>query len=32
VWPVRYTGPSFSTDSAKVAGEIFEFAHDGLLI
>jgi len=31
VWPVRYTGPSFSTESAKVAIESFEFAHHGLL-
>jgi phage tail-like protein len=31
VWPVRYAGPSFSTDSAKVAVETFEFAHNGLL-
>jgi phage tail-like protein len=31
VWPVRYTGPSFSTDTPKVATEIFEFAHTGLL-
>jgi hypothetical protein len=28
---VRYAGPSFSTDSAKVAVETFEFAHNGLL-
>jgi phage tail-like protein len=32
VWPVRYTGPSFSTDDAKVATETFEFAHTGLLV
>jgi len=32
IWPVRYTGPSFSTDSAKVAIEAFEFAHTGLLV
>ncbi len=31
VWPVRYAGPSFSADSAKVATETFEFAHNGLL-
>lgn len=31
VFPVRYTGPSFSTDNAKVATETFEFAHTGLL-
>jgi phage tail-like protein len=31
VWPVRYTGPSFSAESAKVAIETFEFAHNGLL-
>lgn len=30
VWPVKYTGPSFSTDTAKVATETFEFAHTGL--
>lgn len=29
VWPVKYAGPSFSTDSGKVATEVFEFAHDG---
>ena len=29
VWPVKYVGPSFSTDSGKVATEVFEFAHDG---
>jgi phage tail-like protein len=29
VWPVSYTGPSFSVDGAKVALEVFEFAHDG---
>jgi phage tail-like protein len=32
VWPVKYTGPSFSTDSPKVATETFEFAHTGLLL
>jgi len=31
VWPVRYAGPSFSADTAKVAIETFEFAHGGLL-
>jgi phage tail-like protein len=31
VWPVRYTGPSFSTENARVATETFEFAHTGLL-
>ncbi len=31
VWPVRYAGPSFSADTAKVATETFEFAHNGLL-
>lgn len=31
VWPVRYNGPSFSADTAKVAIETFEFAHGGLL-
>jgi phage tail-like protein len=31
VWPVRYSGPSLSTESAKVATETFEFAHNGLL-
>lgn len=29
VWPVKYVGPSFSTQSGKVATEVFEFAHDG---
>jgi len=29
VWPVKYAGPSFSTDSGKMATEVFEFAHDG---
>lgn len=29
VWPVKYTGPSFSTDGGKAALETFEFAHDG---
>jgi phage tail-like protein len=29
VWPVKYVGPSFSTDAGKVATEVFEFAHDG---
>jgi hypothetical protein len=28
---VRYAGPSFSSDTAKVAIETFEFAHGGLL-
>jgi phage tail-like protein len=31
VWPVGYTGPSFSADTAKVATETFEFAHGGIL-
>lgn len=31
VWPVKYTGPTFSTDSGKVGIEIFEFAHDGFV-
>ncbi|HVQ90211.1 MAG TPA: phage tail protein [Mycobacteriales bacterium] len=31
VWPVRYTGPSFSIDNGKVAIETFEFAHTGLI-
>jgi len=31
VWPVRYSGPSLSTESGKVATETFEFAHNGLL-
>jgi phage tail-like protein len=31
VWPVKYTGPSFSTENAKVAIEAFEFAHNGQL-
>lgn len=31
VWPVRYTGPTFSTVNGKVAAETFEFAHTGLL-
>jgi phage tail-like protein len=30
VWPMRYTGPKFSSDSAQVAIETFEFAHGGL--
>ena len=29
VWPVKYTGPSFSAEGGKVATEVFEFAHDG---
>lgn len=29
VWPVKYAGPSFSTDSGKMATETFEFAHNG---
>lgn len=32
VYPVRYSGPSFSLESGKVALETFEFAHQGLLI
>ncbi len=32
VWPVRYNGPGFSTESGKVATETFEFAHSGLLV
>jgi phage tail-like protein len=31
VWPVKYTGPSFSVGDGKVATESFEFAHTGLL-
>jgi phage tail-like protein len=31
VWPVKYSGPSLSADSGKVAIETFEFAHQGLL-
>jgi phage tail-like protein len=31
IWPVRYQGPSFNTEGAKVATEVFEFAHNGLL-
>jgi phage tail-like protein len=31
VWPVKYTGPSFSTDSGKMALEVFEFAHEGFV-
>ena len=31
VWPVRYAGPSMSTESGKVATETFELAHNGLL-
>ena len=31
VWPVKYAGPSFSTDSGKMATEVFEFAHDGFV-
>jgi phage tail-like protein len=31
VWPIRYTGPSLSTESGKVATETFEFAHNGLM-
>src|SRR5687767_3851279 len=26
VWPAKYVGPSFSSDSGKVALEVFEFA------
>jgi phage tail-like protein len=29
VWPVRYSGPSLSTEGSKVAIETFEFAHHG---
>jgi phage tail-like protein len=32
VWPVRYTGPSLSAETSKVAIETFEFAHAGLLL
>ena len=31
VYPVRYTGPSFSTESSKVAIETLELAHNGFL-
>ena len=31
VYPVRYTGPSFSVDNAKVATETIELAHTGFL-
>jgi phage tail-like protein len=31
VFPVRWTGPSLSTDSAKVATETLELAHHGFL-
>ncbi|HEU4420995.1 MAG TPA: phage tail protein [Pilimelia sp.] len=31
IWPVRYAGPAFSTETSKVAIETFEFAHSGLL-
>jgi len=31
VWPVRYTGPSLSADSGKVATETLELAHNGFL-
>lgn len=29
VWPVSYKGPSFASEGAKVALEVFEFAHAG---
>lgn len=29
VWPVSYKGPSFAAEGAKVATEVFEFAHEG---
>lgn len=32
VLPVRWTGPSFSTDSAKVATETIELAHHGFTV
>jgi phage tail-like protein len=32
VYPVRYTGPSFSADSGKVATESLELAHNGFLV
>ena len=31
VLPVRWTGPSFTTDSPKVATESLELAHNGFL-
>ena len=31
VFPVRWTGPSFSTDSAKTVTETIELAHNGFL-
>jgi len=31
VYPVRYTGPSFSVDGGKVATETIELAHTGFL-
>jgi phage tail-like protein len=31
VYPVRYTGPSFSTETAKVATETLELAHNGFI-
>ena len=31
VYPVRYSGPSFSSDSSKVATETLELAHTGFL-
>jgi len=31
VYPVRYTGPSFSTETAKVAIETLELAHTGFV-
>lgn len=31
VYPVRYTGPSFSAESGKVATETLELAHSGFL-
>lgn len=30
-YPVKYTGPSFTVDTGKVATETYEFAHKGLL-
>jgi phage tail-like protein len=32
VYPVRYTGPSFTTENGRVATESFEFAHNGLML
>ncbi len=31
VYPVRYSGPSFTVDGGKAASETLEFAHRGLL-